>query len=191
MNGFQKAIKYIALAFALFLSVTIIASCALAVLKAAVGINIITDGEWFKGGNIVSIDKNNGVKVDVDVDNIEAEVDRIVVEIEKIGEELGDDEMFGSTETQSFVKEFTAEEAARVRKLSINNYSAKLKVVQGTQLRVDAKDVSLQNSRRLSLRFRQAWSLRIQISTSVPVRQIFRSLPQRIFTLIPVRAERT
>ena len=32
MNGFQKAIKYIALAFALFLSVTIIASCALAVL---------------------------------------------------------------------------------------------------------------------------------------------------------------
>lgn len=143
MNGFQKAIKYIALAFALFLSVTIIASCALAVLKAAVGINIITDGEWFKGGNIVSIDKNNGVKVDVDVDNIEAEVDRIVVEIEKIGEELGDDEMFGSTETQSFVKEFTAEEAARVRKLNINNYSAKLKVVQGTQLRVDAKDVSL------------------------------------------------
>ncbi len=142
MNGFQKAVKYIALAFALFLSVTIIASCALAVLKAAVGINIITNGDWFEGGNIVSIDKNNGVKVDVDVDNIEAEVDKIVVEIEKIGEELGDDEMFGSTETQSFVKEFTAEEAARVRKLNINNYSGKLTVVQGSTLCVDAKDVS-------------------------------------------------
>lgn len=142
MNGFQKAIKYIALAFALFLSVTIIASCALAVLKAAVGINIITKGDWFEGGNIVSIDKNNGVKVDVDVDNIEAEVDRIVVEIEKIGEELGDDEMFGSTETQSFVREFTADEAVRVRKLNINNYSGKLRVVPGAQLCVDAKDVS-------------------------------------------------
>lgn len=142
MNGFQKAVKYIALAFALFLSVTIIASCALAVLKAAVGINIITKGDWFEGGNIVSIDKNNGVKVDVDVDNIEAEVDRIVVEIEKIGEELGDDEMFGNTETQSFVREFTADEAARVRKLNINNYSAKLKIVQGAQLHVAAKDVS-------------------------------------------------
>ena len=142
MNGFQKAVKYIALAFALFLSVTIIASCALAVLKAAVGINIITKGDWFEGGNIVSIDKNNGIKVDVDVDNIEAEVDRIVVEIEKIGEELGDDEMFGNTETQSFVREFTAEEAASVRKLMLNNYSYKLSIVQGAQLKVEAKDVS-------------------------------------------------
>ena len=142
MNGFQKAIKYIALAFALFLSVTIIAGCALGVLKAAVGINILTDGDWFEGGNIVSIDKNNGIKVDVNVGDIEAEMDRIKVEIEEIGNEIGDDEMFGNVETQSFVKEFTADEAARVRKLNINNYSAKLKVVQGAQLRVEAKDVS-------------------------------------------------
>jgi len=142
MNGFQKAIKYIALAFALFLSVTIIASCALAVLKTAVGINILTDGDWFEGGNLIRIDDDGNIKVEIDGDKIDVEMDKIQVELGKISDELGDDEMFGNTETQSFVKEFTAEEAARVRKLSINNYSAKLRVVQGTQLRVEAKDVS-------------------------------------------------
>ena len=138
MNGFQKAIKYIALAFALFLSVTIIAGCALGILKTAVGINILTDGDWFEGGNIVRIDDDGSIKVEID-----NEMDKIQVELGKISDELGDDEMFGNVETQSFVKEFTADEAARVRKLNINNYSAKLRVVQGAQLRVEAKDVSM------------------------------------------------
>jgi len=138
MNGFQKAIKYIALAFALFLSVTIIAGCALGILKTAVGINILTGGDWFEGGNIVRIDDDGSIKVEID-----NEMDKIQVELGKISDELGDDEMFGNVETQSFVKEFTAEEAARVRKLNINNYSAKLKVVQGAQLCVEAKDVSM------------------------------------------------
>lgn len=142
MNGFQKAIKYIALAFALFLSVTIIASCSLAVLKLAVGINILTDGDWFEGGNIVRIDDNGNVKVEINNNKIDVEMDKIQVELGKISDELGEDEMFGNVETQSFVKEFTADEAARVRKLNINNYSAKLRVVQGAQLRVEAKDVS-------------------------------------------------
>lgn len=143
MNGFQKAIKYIALAFALFLSVTIIAGCALGILKTAVGINILTDGDWFEGGNIVKIDDNGTIKVEIDNNKIDVEMDKIQVELGKISDELGDDEMFGNTETQSFIVEFTADEAARVRKLSVNNYSAKLKVVQGTQLRVEAKDVSM------------------------------------------------
>jgi len=138
MNGFQKAIKYIALAFALFLSVTIIAGCALGILKTAVGINILTGGDWFEGGNIVRIDDDGSIKVEID-----NEMDKIQVELGKISDELGDDEMFGNVETQSFVKEFTADEAARVRKLNINNYSAKLRVVQGAQLRVEAKDVSM------------------------------------------------
>ena len=125
MNGFQKAIKYIALAFALFLSVTIIAGCALGILKTAVGINILTGGDWFEGGNIVRIDDDGSIKVEID-----NEMDKIQVELGKISDELGDDEMFGNVETQSFVKEFTAEEAARVRKLNINNYSAKLRVVE-------------------------------------------------------------
>lgn len=142
MNGFQKAIKYIALAFALFLSVTIIASCSLAVLKLAVGINILTDGDWFEGGNIVRIDDNGNVKVEINNNKIDVEMDKIQVELGKISDELGEDEMFGNVETQSFVKEFTADEAARVRKLNINNYSAKLRVVPGSQLRVEAKDVS-------------------------------------------------
>ena len=142
MNGFQKAIKYIALAFALFLSVTIIASCSLAVLKLAVGINILTDGDWFEGGNIVRIDDNGNVKVEINNNKIDVEMDKIQVELGKISDELGEDEMFGNVETQSFVKEFTADEAARVRKLNINNYSAKLRVVPGAQLRVEAKDVS-------------------------------------------------
>jgi len=142
MNGFQKTIKYIALAFALFLSVTIIASCALAALKIAVGINIITGGDWFKGGNIIRIDNENGIKIDVDMDSIDAELEKIKVEIDKFSYEMGDDEMFGSTETQSFVREFTADETAKVKKLNINNYSGKLTIVPGTQLRVDAKDVS-------------------------------------------------
>jgi len=139
MNGFQKAIKYIALAFALFLSVTIIASCSLAVLKLAVGINILTDGDWFEGGNIVRIDDDGNIRVEIDNDKIDVEMDKIQVELGK----LEDDEMFGNTETQSFIREFTADEAARVRKLSVNNYSAKLRVVQGSQLRVEAKDVSM------------------------------------------------
>jgi len=142
MNGFQKAIKYIALAFALFLSVTIIASCALAVLKTAVGINILTDGDWFEGGNLIRIDDDGNIKVEIDGDKIDVEMDKIQVELGKISDELGDDEMFGNTETQSFVREFTADEAARVRKLNINNYSGKLRVVPGSQLRVEAKDVS-------------------------------------------------
>ena len=143
MNGFQKAVKYIALAFALFLSVTIIASCSLAVLKLAVGINLVTDGEWFTGGNIVRIDDGGKIKIEIDSDKIDVDMDKIEVELGKISDELGDNEMFGNTETQSFVKEFTADEATRVKKLNINNYSAKLTVVQGTQLRVEAKDVSL------------------------------------------------
>ena len=143
MNGFQKAIKYVALAFALFLSVTIIASCALAVLKIAVGINLVTDGDWFTGGNVVKIDDTGKIVVNIDGDKIEAGLDKIQVEIGDISDEMGDDEMFGNTETQSFVKEFSVDDAARVKKLNINNYSYKLKVVPGNQLSIEAKDVSL------------------------------------------------
>ena len=139
MNGFQRTIKYIALAFAMFLSVTIIASCALAVLKTAVGINILTSGTWFEGGKLVRID-GNGIKINVD--DIDTEIEKFIVEIEQIDSELWEDEMFANGETKSFVKEFTADETAIINKLNINNYSGRLTVVPGTKLCVDAKNVS-------------------------------------------------
>lgn len=134
MNGFQRAVKYIALAFAMFLAVTIITSCAVAVLKTAVGINILTNGTWFEGGNLVKIDGKT-IRIDIEDGNL-------IVETKENGNEAWEDEMFGSGERKSFVKEFTADETAKIKKLNINNYSGRLHVVPGDVLCVDAKNVS-------------------------------------------------
>lgn len=134
MNGFQKAVKYIALAFAMFLSVTIIASCAVAVLKTAEGINILTNGTWFEDGNLVKID---GKTIRIDIED-----GSLVFQTKENGNAVGEEEMFGNGETKSFVREFTADETAKIKKLNINNYSGKLHVVPGETLRVEAKDVS-------------------------------------------------
>lgn len=128
MNGFQKTVKYIAFAFAMFLAVSIIAGCSIAVLKIATGINTLAGSDWFDNNNILRIDENGMIHIEINENQTITEEDMI----------------FGTVETQSFVKTFTADEAAKVRKLNINNYSGRLTVIPGAQLQVDAKNVTMQ-----------------------------------------------
>lgn len=126
MNGVQKTIKYIALAFAMFLSISIIGSCAFAILRFAEVATILPEA-LFRNGRL-------HIENLKDLDDIDVKVK------DKIRIEIGDD-MFGERKTKSFVKEFSPQEAAKVRKLELDNYDGALTVIRGETLKIEAKDV--------------------------------------------------